>query len=115
MNKLWLTLFLPLYAFAFDCKVDGISDSPQKMNCYIQENFHTNVLNLTCRNGTYRIKWNDEVFKVDKAYHEDVERGSSPVLFKTRRLSLKTISYQIFSSAKLTVNGKTYSGLCFKK
>ena len=110
------TFFLfPAYAIALDCRVDGISDSPQEMNCYIHENRVVELLNLKCLDGNYHLLWKNKFFPVDVAYHEEVESGSNPLIFRSGNLTLTTTSYPMFSKADLLVDDKKYDGLCFNK
>jgi len=77
--------FLFLLSFAAqaqDCKVYGISDSPQKLTCAfedLRETYH-----LTCKKGQYLL--NETPIKV--AFHLDVESGPSPLVFKGENLQL---------------------------
>ena len=82
MKLLGLILLLnsaPL--LASPCKVYGISDSPQKLECTFAQN---EDIALSCSEGVFYL--NDE--KVLSAYHLDVETGSSPLVFKTAKSSL---------------------------
>ena len=115
MNFLWVFIVLPLGAFAKDCRVDGISASPQKISCYLHVGKFIKTLDVECREGNYQIEWEQKVYDVNQAYHEEVERGSNPLVFQADRLSLKTISYQIYSRAILRIDGDSYDGLCFNK
>jgi hypothetical protein len=115
MNFLWALLIMPLGVFASDCRVDGITDSPQKINCYLHVGMLIKTLDVECREGNYQIVWEHKVYDVNQAYHEEVERGSNPLVFQADRLSLTTKSYQIYSRADLKIDGDHYDGLCFNK
>lgn len=115
MKMLILALLLPLSAFAVNCEVDGISDSPQKLNCYIHEGSLIEKMNLSCVDGRYRINWKEKKYDVDVAYHEEVETGSNPLVFVSGELSLTTVNHQVYSRATLSVNGRPIEGLCFDK
>ncbi len=115
MKLIWLTLLLPFSSFAMDCAVDGISDSPQMMSCYIHSSMQIQSLTLECRDGYYQIGWGNKSYQVEEAYHEEVERGSNPLVFQAGRLSLTTTSYQIYSRADVIVDGEKFDGLCFDK
>lgn len=115
MKFLWVIMLLPISAFSMDCKVDGISDSPQKMNCYIHHLGNIELLNLECRAGSYQLLWLNKSYPVDLAYHEEVEAGSNPLVFQSERIELTTTSYQIYSRADLNVDGRDYDGICFNK
>lgn len=115
MKFLWAVLVLPLSVFGNDCKVDGISDSPQKINCYIHVGSQIKTLDVECREGNYQISWDEKIYDVDQAYHEEVPKGANPLVFQAHRLSLTTTSYQIYSRADLKIDEDRYDGLCFNK
>lgn len=70
-----LSLILSIPAFA-KCKVYGISDSPQQLNCELGDL----KLKLSCNFNTYYINKD----KVNLAFHMDVEEGATPLVFKTK-------------------------------
>lgn len=115
MKMLLLAFLIPMSAFAINCEVDGISDSPQKLNCYIHDGSMIEKLNLSCSDGRYRIAWKGKNYDVDMAYHEEVESGSNPLVFVSGEISLTTVSHRVYSRAKLTASGKSIDGLCFDK
>ncbi len=83
--KVFFTIFLCFsisQAYA-NCEVDGISDSPQALTC----TFKGNVLELSCDASTYHL--GNEI--VVTAWHEDVEEGNSPLLFKTAGRILRVV------------------------
>jgi hypothetical protein len=75
-----LILLGSVKAFAQACKVYGISNSPQHLSC----NFSKMQVELSCQRGTYYM--ND--VKVDMAFHYDVERGPSPLVFRNEQMQL---------------------------
>jgi hypothetical protein len=77
-------------ALAQKCKVYGISDSPQRLHC----SFPKQQIELSCRQGTYYL--NED--KVEAAYHYDVMRGPSPLVFKTDSLQMVV---EIYSSGRM--------------
>lgn len=91
--------------FASDCKVYGISDSPQEMSC----SFQKLSLKLTCSNGTYYL--NEEAVSV--AFHMEVEEGPVPLVFKspTMQLTATKLPDQKFQ-AELALNSQIFQGLC---
>ncbi len=115
MKNFCLFLLFSTYVFASDCRVDGISDSPQEMNCYIHDNRLVELLNLKCLEGNYHLLWKNKFFPVDVAYHEEVVSGASPLVFRSGSLSLTTTSFPLFSQADLSIDDKEYDGLCFNK
>lgn len=114
MKYLLLLICLPMSAFAINCEVGGISDSPQKMNCYISDGKLIESLSLICSEGQYLLSYKGKSHPVDVAYHEEVESGSNPLVFNAADMSLRTIAYRLYSRADLTINDKTLNGLCFK-
>jgi hypothetical protein len=115
MKTFFLMMLFTVNAFAANCLVDGITDSPQKYNCSITNGSQVEKLSLVCRNGNYAINWSGKVYPVSVAYHEEVEEGSNPLVFVSDRLTLTTTAYQTFSRATLTVDGKSMNGRCFDK
>ena len=106
-------IFIPTLGQAMGCEVDGISDSPQSMSCYIHNGKLIGKLDLSCVDEKYQLKWKGKTVEVTTAYHEDVEAGSSPLVFVADEMTLTTISYKMYSSAELMVGEKSYNGLCF--
>lgn len=98
---LFLFTAFPVQVFAQDCEVYGISDSPQTLTC----KFGQKTLKVTCdtENGTYLI----DQTPVQVAYHEEVERGPVPLIFKTEESTLKVMMY---SSSKISANFVEKSG-----
>lgn len=115
MRFLWIILVFPVFAFAEHCKVDGISDSPQKINCFIHFGSMIRILDVSCVNGHYQIDLNGNKSEVDYAYHEEVEIGSTPLVFVFAQNSLTMTSYQMYSLADLKMDRHYYDGLCFYK
>lgn len=98
-------LFITMNVFAVDCKVYGISDSPQGMTC----SFPELNLKLTCHNGTYYL--NKEAVSV--AFHMEVEDGPVPLVFKssTMQLTATKLPDQKFQG-DLALNSQNLQGLC---
>ncbi len=63
------------------CSVDGISDSPQAAVC----DFPGKNIILSCLEGKYYL--GTEL--VESTWHEEVEEGNSPLVFKTSLSLLK--------------------------
>jgi hypothetical protein len=110
-----MLILFPVYVFGMDCKVDGISASPQDMNCYVHAKKLVELLNLNCIDGNYQLHWKNKVYPVDIAYHEEVEAGANPLVFRSRSMSLTTTSLSLYSKANLSIDDKQYDGLCFIK
>ncbi len=106
-------LMIPALALSAECEVAGISDSPQRMNCLIYSGHQILKLRLYCDDGQYKIIWRKKEHLVEQAYHEEVERGSNPLVFLAQGLSLTTISFRFYSQAEVLVKQKRFKGLCF--
>ncbi len=79
-------IFLLSVSSAFAaCKVDGISDSPQKLNCTFPK---LPSIRLSCVDDKYNLNWNNVNHKVQVAFHMDVEEGDSLLVFKAEKLTL---------------------------
>jgi hypothetical protein len=63
------------------CAVDGISDSPQNAIC----DFPGKSFILSCVDGKYYLGTE----AVESTWHEEVEEGNSPLVFKTAASILK--------------------------
>lgn len=96
-------LFSLIEAYAEDCKVYGISDSPQKLECQ----FEDFKVFLSCKNGSYFLNST----RVALAFHMDVEEGASPLVFKAVNMQL-TATKDASWTGELERNGKTFSGPC---
>lgn len=114
MKTLFILFFAMSSAFAQDCKVDGISDSPQSYTCQLRVGVKVQKLKLRCVEGTYQLEWLEKTHPVTVAYHEEVEEGSNPLVFVAEGLSLVTVGHKLHTSGSLTVNGKELKGFCFK-
>jgi hypothetical protein len=79
-------VFLMPQSFARPCEVYGISDSPQKLDC----TFRGTSLALRCYNGVYKL--NSTPIKI--AYHEDVESGPVPLIFKADDMKLTVLMHE---------------------
>lgn len=81
-----LALALSLMAPAFGakpCKVYGISDSPQTLNC----SFPDRQILLTCQNGKYFLNQTP----VTMAFHLEVETGTVPLVFKVEDITMTVL------------------------
>jgi hypothetical protein len=97
--------FVVSHSFATNCKVFGISDSPQKLKC----RFKTFDLNLSCHRGHYFVN-NDRVVR---AYHLDVEDGAVPLVFDTSHSKLTIMmNSKVDIKALLKMKNRIYSGTC---
>ena len=99
----FLTLFLSQSLLAKPCEVDGISDSPQRLSCQIGGE---NLL-LMCKNGQYFV--GDEAVEV--AYHEEVEEGPVPLIFKLKTWRLSVL----FEKNRILAQSESLSGETLKK
>ena len=115
MKFMWPLLFFTVNTFASVCSVYGISDSPQKLNCYIHYKSELELLKVLCKEGDYRIYWKSIIYRVQHAYHEEVESGPTPLIFQTKPLSLRAVSYQMYVQAKLSTEHGLFEGICFYK
>ena len=98
-------VFLFTNAFAKECQVYGISDSPQKLSCV----FKTLRIELLCDKGSYFLNNS----KVAQAFHYEVEEGSVPLVFKASDMQLTVIiQSKTQIEAELENNGKLHSGTC---
>jgi hypothetical protein len=100
-----LYLMISLPGMAAPCKVYGISDGPQKLDCTFEKN---NQSHLTCANGLYLL----DGVEVSEAFHLEVEQGSSPLVFKSTKKNLTVVKEKINYSAELEKNDETFSGTC---
>ena len=92
-------------AFAADCKVYGISDSPQKLTC----SFKSSEIALRCKGGSYYLNST----KVLQAFHYEVEEGPVPLVFKAKDMQLTVlIKSKVQIEAELEKNGKASTGTC---
>jgi hypothetical protein len=106
--KIFILFFLLVtHSWASDpeCRVYGISDSPQKLQC----SFKNLYLSLTCVKGFYFIN----SIPVLSAYHLEVEEGSSPLVFQTKDMVLTvTMEAKTSSKGELSNHGVTLNGIC---
>lgn len=92
-------------AFARECEVYGISDSPQKLSC----TFKNQKLELTCKNGTYYLNKS----KVSMAYHLEVEDGPVPLVFRAPDMQLTVvIESKVDIEAELEKGRTSILGTC---
>ncbi len=100
-----LLVSLNAHAFAAECKVYGISDSPQKLTC----SFKNSKIALRCENGNYFLNST----KVAQAFHYEVEEGPVPLVFKAPDMQLTVvIQSKVQIEAELEKNGKLATGTC---
>lgn len=100
-------LSLSLNTFALSCEVYGISDSPQSLDC----KFSGKKVSLRCEGETGAYTINGEAVEV--AYHEEVEEGPSPLVFKSPRRTLRVLMYSSKNiSASLHEGPVTLNGKC---
>ncbi len=93
-------------AIARDCKVYGISDSPQKLTCQ----FGAETVRLSCQEGTYYLNQS----KVNLAFHLEVEDGAVPLVFRTSDFELTVIiQSKVDIQAELVRGRLTRNGQCF--
>jgi hypothetical protein len=101
-----LLLVLPQAAFAGACKVYGISDSPQKLNC----RFGATDVSLRCRSGNYFLNSS----QVQDAFHLEVE-GDEPVplVFSAKDMELTVvIRSKVNVEAELRLASRVLQGSC---
>lgn len=115
MKILIFTLLFPAALLAAECKVDGISDSPQRQTCYLQNGLRMSPLKLSCIKGEYHLKWGKRSHVVEAAYHEEVEAGANPLVFVSGKLNFVMVSYKLYNHGELVVDNKLYHGICFSK
>lgn len=93
-------------ALARDCKVYGISDSPQKLTCQ----FGAETIRLSCQKGTYFLNQS----KVNLAFHMEVEDGAVPLIFRASDLELTVIMQSKIDIQAELVRGRLIrNGQCF--
>ena len=105
--KIFCTIFLffTFNALGADCQVDGISDSPQELHCRLKKL----SINLTCQQGSYFLNG----APVTEAFHFDVEKGPSPLVFKGVDFELIVVMVRkSLITAEFIQKGKTIKGLC---
>ena len=87
------------------CKVYGISDSPQKLDC----SFKKMQVNLTCQKGDYYLNG----AKVEEAFHMEVESGPVPLVFKAPEGQLSVLIHSKSNiSAELEQGNRLLRGKC---
>lgn len=102
---LFILVCLSAPSFGALCKVYGISDSPQKLDC----SFGQNDIQLRCKNGQYYIN----NLRVDSAYHLEVEDGPVPLVFKTKSSELTVlIQSKVDIEAEYSTANRTRMGTC---
>lgn len=105
MVFLTFSLSLPLLAQSKLCEVYGISDSPQKLDCSLGGD----TVKLRCREGIYYINETE----VNVAYHEEVEDGPTPLIFRTADSKLSIMMYSPRKiEGELSRQSRSFSGTC---
>lgn len=99
-----LSLLISLPALA-KCKVYGISDSPQKLNC----SFPEMSVKLSCKWNNYYL--NQE--KVNLAFHLEVEEGANPLVFKTKSGATLTVLAEKVILAEYNKGSVYTQGSCY--
>jgi hypothetical protein len=104
-------------SFAEDCKVSGVSDSPQSISCTYRDGWYIKYrMEITCENGKYvhhEFTKDQEVDSgtVSIAYHEEVSSGMSPLVFKMEDRNLRiTKSLGLFYRGEFFNDGSYPSG-----
>lgn len=102
---LFILVCLSAPSFGALCKVYGISDSPQKLDC----SFGQSSIQLRCKSGQYFLN----NLKVDQAYHLEVEDGPVPLVFKTKSSELTVlIQSKVDIEAEYSVGSRSRMGSC---
>ena len=98
-----LALTFNAFAAGRQCAVEGISDSPQALHC----SFEDRHLQLTCMNGKYLLGHEPVLY----TWHEEVEEGNSPLVFKTATVVMKitkqerSVTYDALLEAPAPITG----------
>jgi hypothetical protein len=109
---LFLTLLFPTLGFSSPCKVDGISDSAQTLVCSFRHRFQKEKLSLHCEEDHYYFYWKKNKSLVTLAYHEEVEEGPSPLVFRAGTIKLTVTILKRSLQAELEDNGNLLNGTC---
>ena len=91
MKKTLILIILNLFttaSYADHCKVSGISDSPQSITCRYKDGWSERIkLHIQCVSGIYQ--YSEIINKtiignglISGSFHEEVEKGASPLNFK---------------------------------
>lgn len=83
----FILLLISFSALAAECEVYGISDSPQHLTCELPGK----KLILDCDQSTSSYLLNGG--PVEVAYHEEVEDGPVPLVFKTSQSTLRVMMH----------------------
>lgn len=100
-----LFLMISMPVLSAPCKVYGISDSPQKLDCSFEKELK---IQLNCSHGHYLLGG----APVSNAFHLEVETGSSPLVFKTAKSTLTLVKEKSFFTAELETSEGTLTGSC---
>lgn len=90
-------------AQARPCKVYGITDGPQRLEC----SFPNMDVTLSCVNGSYRING----APVTQAFHLEVEEGTVPLVFKFSK-GIMTVMMDEPVTAELDLEKAQTQGTC---
>ncbi len=112
MKLIIFVLLFPCLAFASKCNVYGISDGPQKLSCVIKVGKKLKKMLLQCESSQYKLIWNNRSYPVDTAYHEEVESGSNPLVFRSEKILFTAIIHHFSAQAELEMDGHLYKGIC---
>jgi hypothetical protein len=112
MKLIIFLLLFPCFAVASKCNVYGISDGPQNLSCIIQVGERKKEILLECESSRYKLIWNNRSYTVDSAYHEEVESGSNPLVFRSGKIIFTAIIHRYSAQAELEVSGHLYKGIC---
>lgn len=103
---LLLSLFVSTAHAAKLCAVSGITDSPQNLTCEFSDKL---TVSLSCREGVYFV--GEE--RVKYTWHEEVESGNTPLLFKTESSLLKITKQERGETYDAVLDGSSQtSGTC---
>jgi hypothetical protein len=97
------------YAQSKLCTVYGISDSPQHMHCA----FGSQRAELYCLEGQYFLRINNQLnYRVENAFHMEVERGNIPLVFQSAEVTLEMVKMARKYKAQLIFGNRTWRGKC---
>ena len=117
MKNLTLSISLLLLSFtahAENCKVSGISDSPQTISCRYQDGWsHHMKLLIHCVDGSYQFSETANGSPagggaIVSTYHEDVQSGTCPLFFKledTRTIRITKVLGPFFRGVFVNPDG----------
>jgi hypothetical protein len=109
-----LSFLSSLSVFSQDCKVYGISDSPQEMSCKFRKGFKRFEMKLSCVRGEYFFKGTfvPEGTKVSGT-HASTDDGSVVLMFYNDFLRFEVSEGLIVKNrAVLELDSEIYFGSC---